>query len=181
MLMTQKHQNQPFIHGETVLFEHCGPVTKEILLDALPMLEQVLESRGINRQAIRKVVNVAIECLQNLQLHGSDETKPGIDPEFYVVQDEDSISIITRNLINPNDKEQLRDRIIKINSLNEEEIKFLYTVIMRQTVVKFSSKGGAGLGLVDMRKKSGAKLDFAFQDMNGSGTVFNLKVSVPIH
>jgi hypothetical protein len=50
---------------------------------------------------------------------------------------------------------------------------------MKQTVVKFSTKGGAGLGLIDMKKKSGNELGFSFQDVDETVSYFSLKVSVP--
>jgi len=72
----------------------------------------------------------------------------------------------------------LEDKLNKINSLNDEEVKFLYGVIMKQTVVKFSSKGGAGLGLIDMKKKSGNALKFQFQPIDEQVTYFSLRIEV---
>ena len=54
---------------ESVLYEHEGKINKEVLLDILPVLEEILDSLGVNLQKKRKIVNIAIEILQNLQLH----------------------------------------------------------------------------------------------------------------
>ncbi|TNF29170.1 MAG: hypothetical protein EP314_03020 [Bacteroidetes bacterium] len=165
----------------TVLFQHEGHVDKKVLLDTLPKLEDILDSLGVDKQKKRKIVNIAIETLQNLQLHSYQEngTAYGLPPLFVVSKDGQDISISIGNLVSNSERPVLEDKLRKINSLNEEEIKFLYGVIMKQTVVKFSSKGGAGLGLIDMKKKSGKDLDFDFQEVDGEVSYFNLKITVP--
>jgi hypothetical protein len=44
---------------------------------------------------------------------------------------------------------------------------------------RMSEKGGAGLGFIDIARKSGNKLDYEFKDINGKSTFFiiNTKVS----
>lgn len=165
----------------TILFQHEGSVDKKVLLDTLPKLEEILDSLSVDKQRKRKIVNIAIETLQNLQLHSYEENGKhyGLPPLFVVSKDGDEISINIGNLVSNGERGLLEDKLRKINSLNDEEIKFLYGVIMKQTVVKFSSKGGAGLGLIDMKKKSGKDLDFDFQEVDGDVSYFNLKITVP--
>lgn len=165
----------------TILFQHEGSVDKKVLLDTLPQLEDILDSLSVDKQKKRKIVNIAIETLQNLQLHSYQENGAdyGLPPLFVVSKDGSDISINIGNLVGNNERPVLEDKLRKINSLNDEEIKFLYGVIMKQTVVKFSSKGGAGLGLIDMKKKSGKDLDFNFQKVDDDVCYFSLKITVP--
>ena len=164
-----------------ILYEFEGAVDKQVLLDTLPVIEDILDALGVDRQRKRKIVNIAIETLQNLQLHsyplnGNDY---GFHPLFIVGKDEENITINIGNLVANDERALLEDKIRKINSLNDEEIKFLYGVIMKQTVVKFSTKGGAGLGLIDMKKKSGNQLQFSFQKVDDAVSYFSLKITVP--
>jgi len=164
-----------------ILYEFEGMVDNQILLDTLPVIEDILDALDVDRQKKRKIVNIAIETLQNLQLHsyplkGNDY---GFKPLFIVGKDEENITINIGNLVSNGERAVLEDKIKKINSLNDEEIKFLYGVIMKQTVVKFSTKGGAGLGLIDMKKKSGNQLGFSFQEMDDTVCYFSLKITVP--
>mgnify|MGYP002629003198 CR=1 FL=1 len=169
------------IGDETVLFEYEGKVDKEVLLNTLPEIETILDSLDVHRQKKRKIVNIAIETLQNLQLHSFpiEKNTYNLPPLFIVAKDDNCITITIGNLMYSDEEAVLADKLHKINSLNDEEIKFLYGVIMKQTVVKFSTKGGAGLGLIDMKKKSGNALDFSFQPINEEVSYFSLKISVP--
>lgn len=167
---------------KNVLLKHEGPVNKQVLLDTLPKIEDILDSLGADKICKRKIVNIAIETLQNLQLHSFPAEKSNhadLSPLFILGTDNGNVTITIGNLVATNERATLEDKINKINSLNDEEVKFLYGVIMKQTVVKFSTKGGAGLGLIDMKKKSGKPLQYKFQDVDGDVCHFNLKVSVP--
>ena len=145
------------VADDAILLEYEGPVDKKVLLDTLPKIEGILDERGIEKQKKRKIVNIVIETLQNLQLHSFpiENQDYDIHPLFILSIKDDELSIVIGNLIHTDERPVLEDKLRKINSLNEEEVKFLYGVIMKQTVVKFSTKGGAGLGLIDMKKKSG--------------------------
>ena len=179
--MTEGINKYALIEKEAILFEYEGGVDKQVLLKTLPVIEDILEVLKVSRQNKRKIVNIAIETLQNLQLHSyqNGQRDYGLSPLFIVAKSDGFITITIGNLVAQDEKAVLEDKIQKINSLNEEEVKFLYGVIMKQTVVKFSTKGGAGLGLIDMKKKSGNELGYCFQEVDENVSYFSLKVSVP--
>ena len=43
---------------------------------------------------------------------------------------------------------------------------------------KLSAKGGGGLGLLDMARKTGNKLEYAFYDHDSDFSFFNLDVKI---
>ena len=71
----------------------------------------------------------------------------------------------------------LRDNLDRINALDKDGLKDLYKDIIKNTTI--SDKGGAGLGFVDMARKSGEKLEFDFPETNSDYCFFCLKVNVP--
>lgn len=181
--MTNGVDKYVLIDGDNVLLEYEGEVNKEVLLDTLPKIEEKLDDLNVAKQKKRKIVNISIETLQNLQLHSLplENSKHQLPPLYVLTQKGKSIAIVIGNLMDSSECTVLKDKINKINSLNEEEIKFLYGVIMKQTVVKFSTKGGAGLGLIDMKKKSGNNLEFKFQPIDDEVTYFNLRITIPMN
>ena len=56
----------------------------------------------------------------------------------------------------------LKDKIDKINSLSQDELKDMYKFILNHQ--KLTAKGGGGLGLVDIARKTGNKLDYKFHN-----------------
>ena len=71
----------------------------------------------------------------------------------------------------------LKKTLEHINSLDKEGLKDLYKEIIKNTTI--SDKGGAGLGFVDMARKSGQKLLYEFPEMSPDYHFFCLKVIVP--
>lgn len=180
--MAETVNKRILLQDEDVLLVHEGIVDRKILLDTLPKIEETLSKLKVDRQTKRRIVNIAIETLQNLQLHSFPIEEPEYQhllPIFVLSKDEENLYVDIGNLALIKERPILEDKIKKVNSLNEEEVKFLYGVIMKQTVVKFSTKGGAGLGIIDMKKKSGTPLEFKFQDVDDKVCFFNLRIRVP--
>jgi len=168
------------VNDEEVLFHHKGEVTKEKLLVVISELETILEELQLTKLLTKRIVYIAIECLQNLQLHGYAENgKYIVPPEFKLTKNKTCINIVIGNTIGSKDALNLEDKLNKINSLDNEELKYLFSVVMKHSGVRISSKSGAGLGLIDMRKKSTQKLGYSFQKINDQHQYLNLKVCLP--
>jgi hypothetical protein len=65
----------------------------------------------------------------------------------------------------------------EINSLDKDGLKSLYKEIIKSSS-GLTDKGGAGLGFVDMARKSGQKLVYKFQDIDDQTSFFSLKTIV---
>ena len=70
----------------------------------------------------------------------------------------------------------LEQRIIKINKSNHEEITDLYKFILNHQ--RISSKGGGGLGLVDIARKTGNRLEYSFREYDRKSSFFYLDIFV---
>jgi hypothetical protein len=73
---------------------------------------------------------------------------------------EKGYNIITGNFIQSKNVEKLEEKIMRINRSTHEEIKELYKFILNHQ--RISEKGGGGLGLVDISRKTGKKLGYIF-------------------
>ena len=85
-------------------------------------------------------------------------------------------SIITGNFVEGNEVNQLQNRLEEINSMNKDEIKELYKSVLANG--EMSEKGGGGLGMIDIARKSGEKLDFGFIPFGENKSFFSLNVKV---
>jgi len=84
--------------------------------------------------------------------------------------------IVTGNFVQSENIEKLEEKIKRINRSTHEEIKELYKFILNHQ--RISAKGGGGLGLVDIARKTGNKLDYAFVKYNDSYSFFYLDILV---
>ncbi|SKC45030.1 SiaB family protein kinase [Ohtaekwangia koreensis] len=157
-----------------------GDFTQESTKSILSMAERNLDSSGEESSIKRKVFNVMVEALQNIVKH-SDELVDGQIRShaaiFLIGKESNRYCIMTGNPIRKENVSKLKDALDRINSLDKDGLKDLYKEIIKNTTI--SDKGGAGLGFVDMARKSGEKLEFEFPEMNTEYCFFCLKVNVP--
>ena len=165
-----------------ILLAYKGSITSELINDVLEAVEKKLEEVNELSKTRKKLYNVLVESLQNLY-HHIEESHEGIteelDPKFglLVIEKEDGMyKVTTGNFINSTKIKFLKEKIDKINSLSKDELKDMYKFILNHQ--KLSAKGGGGLGLVDIARKTGSKLEYIFQNYNNNYYFFNLIIKV---
>jgi hypothetical protein len=164
-------------HNVILIYE--GDFTHETTKSILTMAERNLESSGEESGIKKKIFNVMVEALQNIVKH-SDEAKegePGHHAAIFLIGHEQSqYSIMSGNPIRKENIPGLQKALERINGLDKDGLKELYKEIIKNTTI--SEKGGAGLGFVDMARKSGEKLEWSFVEMNDELSFFCLKVNI---
>jgi hypothetical protein len=93
-----------------------------------------------------------------------------------VSRHDDTYKITTGNFISREKVDILRTKIDKINSMGRDELKDMYKFILNHQ--RLSEKGGGGLGLVDIARKTGNKLEYTFEKYNDNYYFFNLDAFV---
>ncbi|MTI21337.1 hypothetical protein E1176_09930 [Fulvivirga sp. RKSG066] len=160
-------------HSLILVYE--GEFTQEITKSVLAMAERNMDSSGEESSIKRKVFNVMVECLQNIVKH-ADDVEENHSAIFMIGKHENEYLIVSGNPILKGDIDGLNKKLENINSLDKDGLKALYKDIIKNTQI--SDKGGAGLGFVDMARKSGRPLEFDFIDMDDKYSFFCLKTSI---
>ena len=93
----------------------------------------------------------------------SDEEEDERRGIVLVSHGEESYNVITGNVVKREKREGLEKSLEHINSLDKEGLSALYKQQIREG--KISEKGGAGLGFIDIAKKSGNKIEYQFKDL----------------
>lgn len=164
-----------------IILVYEGEFTQEITKSVLAMAERNMDSIGEESGIKRKVFNVMVECLQNIVKHGEElitEERQINTAIFMIGKQQDSYIITTGNPIKNEHVENLKTKLDKINSLDKEGLKSLYKEIIKSGS-GLTDKGGAGLGFVDMARKSGQKLEYEFESLAEGRSFFSLKTTVP--
>lgn len=167
--------------AEKLILVYEGDFTQETTKSILAMAERNLDSSGEESSIKRKVFNVMVEALQNIVKHSSEQgTKAGSlvskSAIFMISKDDTRYCILTGNPILKTNVAGLTKSLEHLNSLDKEGLKEMYKEIIKNTQI--SEKGGAGLGFVDMARKSGEKLEFIFASIDSDYDFFCLKVKI---
>jgi hypothetical protein len=166
--------------SQKLILVYQGDFTQETTKSILAMAERNIDSSGEESNIKRKVFNVMVESLQNIVKH-SDELVDGETRShaaiFLIGREDGKYTIMSGNPIRKANIPKLKQTLEHINALDKDGLKELYKEIIKNTTI--SEKGGAGLGFVDMARKSGGKLEFEFPEMSGDYCFFSLKVNVP--
>lgn len=166
----------------SIILAYEGEFTQEITKSVLSMTERNLESMGEESSVKRKVFNIMVECLQNIVKHceenGGNQRTLQNSAVFMIGKEDDDYIIVSGNPVKEETKVFLSSKLEQINNLDKEGLKTLYKEIIKSGD-GLSDKGGAGLGFVDMARKSGQKLLYDFEPIGEGIYFFSLKVRVP--
>ncbi|MCJ8289425.1 MAG: hypothetical protein HRT58_07145 [Crocinitomicaceae bacterium] len=163
-------------NDQTILVSHFGAFSQSLVSSLSEGIENLLVSIGDKRMVIKRMFSILIEGLQNLRLHGELDSQ-GVQSGFLVLSnDEKQYKLILANIIKTEDTQLISNYVDSINSYSKEELKKSYTSILSNEFL--SPKGGAGLGLITTRIKSGNLLEFELLNLDGGQSLFVLKISI---
>jgi hypothetical protein len=121
-----------------------------------------------------KISFLMAECFQNIVRHGEgkkkDEAAQNLPGFFSTKNIGNTYFIASGNLIKNQNIEKLEGQLKQVNSLNSDELKDLYRNVIENQ--GFSEKGGAGLGLIEMARKSGHRIEYNFEDYDDAFSFF---------
>jgi len=162
-----------------ILLSFKGDITSELLTSILQIMENKMDNMQEEPKMKKKVYNVLVECLQNLYHHMDDvaeATDISRSAIFMIGKNKNSYTIITGNYIINENVHGLKNRLDEVNSLNKEELKEYYKKILNNG--EMSLKGGGGLGMIDIARKTGEKLDYNFLEIDNKVSFFTLNIKV---
>ncbi|MCH2197735.1 MAG: SiaB family protein kinase [Flavobacteriales bacterium] len=160
-----------------LMFAYRGPFREHLTEGIIGISENTLEGEAELSKVNRKVSFLLVECFQNILKHGDSIEKKDIDHEamFSFRAFPKSFYINSINKVNPDDKDKLAEAVELVNSLDKKELKELYLKQLQDNEI--SERGGAGLGLIELARKSGQPLRFDFDKDAQGNTLFNNQVN----
>jgi len=166
---------------DNIILYYKGNVDSDVINHVLDSVEEKMVAVDEQPKLRKKVYNVLVESLQNLY-HHVDKVPADFEEQaekyglLVVRKVTEGYRIVTGNFVQAENMEKLEEKIKRINRSTHEEIKELYKFILNHQ--RISAKGGGGLGLVDIARKTGNKLDYAFVTYNDNHSFFYLDILV---
>ena len=153
-----------------------GEITHDITKAFTSLTESAMVKTDESSSTQRKVFHVMVECLQNISKHAEDVDAGQIHKEkrgvFLIHKDEDQYGVTTGNVVALDNVADLKKSLDHINSLDKAGLKQLHKQQMRGGVL--SDKQGAGLGFIDIAKKTGNPLEYHFLEIDNQVSFFIL-------
>jgi len=157
-----------------------GEITHQITKAFTSLAESSMVKEDDFNTVQKKVFHVMVECLQNISKHAENRNSIVTSKDgrgiFMISKDESEYNVTTGNLINNDKVEKLREMLENINSLDKDGLKVLYKQQMREG--RLSDRGGAGLGFIDIARKTGQKLVYSFLTINEKRSFFVLTSTI---
>ena len=165
------------------VLSHIGEINYDNIGLMLAKLRKKMDQHGFKLGTYKKVLAVLVECLENIYKYLDSVTidKSVIDkrlPYFKLEFIDDYFLLEAGNPVRKKDASKLENKLNEINGLDESGLKKLYKRII--TDGKFTEKGGAGLGFIEMIKTTGEKINFSFEKINSDILYFNINIKIPI-
>ena len=160
------------------IYGHLGELSKENFDLILEHVEHVLAVEVSSRKARKKIFNVIIESLQNLHDYICDTCAlEGLTDVFVCInKDAHAYHIYTGNFLMRKDFQGVESRIKMVNSLTKDQLRELYRGVL--SYGEASESGGAGLGFIDLAKKSEEDLMYRCDKVDEKIAFFTLEIVV---
>ncbi len=168
-----------------VMLSFKGNLTTDLVTALLEAVERRMSAMEPDGKSRKRVFNVVMECLQNLFHHNARSFPESMaanetgEPHGVVMiaRSDKGYSIVTGNFMAGMEVEKLKNHLDKINSMDANELRDLYKETLAEG--QMSAKGGGGLGMIEIARKSGGKLEYGFVPYDQENTFFSLNVNVP--
>lgn len=182
MAITDVYDFYRKMEDDNIILSFKGVFTADLLTSILNILESKMVDLEISPKKKRRVFNILVECFQNLYHHieaiGKDQEI--IDHQktalIMVKNEGDTFMVRTGNFISKNVMGDLADRLDAVNELDQDGLRDLYRTTLQNE--ERTEKGTAGLGFIDIARKSKNKLEYDFIDVDEKTGFFCLNVVI---
>jgi len=164
---------------DELILEYKGLLTFSTIGRLLTMLKHTMVKYNMKLGVYKRLLSTMIEALENVykssdQYHDNAFIRKNYVPSFQLFRNQTSYRIRVTNPMKTQYVPVLKKKLDLINNKNPEELRLLY----RKTITngKFTEKGGAGLGLIEIAKISGKPLKYSFEPIDNNYSLYTLTI-----
>jgi anti-sigma regulatory factor (Ser/Thr protein kinase) len=166
--------------------EHCasfyyrGPFLERFTKTFLDISQGTGSNTSQDNSLGKKMSFVIVECFQNILKHAENREKIGHllkDEGMFSFKNVDGNFVLNSiNVINNPEVDKIISLVEKVNSLTDIDLKQYYLENLKNNTL--SDRGGAGLGLIEMARKSGQKILYRIDDLNNNYSYFHQQITL---
>jgi len=157
-----------------------GEITHQITKAFTSLTENNMNREQDYNSVQKKVFHVMVECLQNISKHAENRHSVVTSKDgrgiFMVSKGDTEYNVTTGNIVKTEKVDELIKILENINNLDKDGLNKLYKQQIREG--RLSEKGGAGLGFIDIARKTGQKLIYSFLKIDEDKSFFVLTSTI---
>ena len=161
-----------------LLLAYRDDITEATVQQLLSITEMKLIQSGEEKKLRKRVFNILVECLQNIVNHAdtNNDAEQDVASLLLMGRHEDGIFIITGNKVLNTKIPALQEKIAEVNKIDHNDMREVYSNKLDESI--FSNKGGAGLGLLDIYRRSGRKIDYHVHKIDENVSFLSLHITI---
>ncbi len=169
------------IHDNNIILMYKGILTFDLLSAIIGSVERKINAFEAERRIQKRFYSILTECIQNVYYHLEDDSQNdqtaesesvlvmiSAKPKYYKIK--------TCNRIPTINVKGLKEKIEQINNLDKDELKVLYREALSDDT--FSSKNTAGIGLMEIARKTDYKFEYNFEQVDDTYSSFSFEIKL---
>jgi len=164
---------------DKLCFAYMGALSNQMVVSSINLIEQNLAKDTGFKKLRHKLSFLMIESFQNIIRYGDEPTNKDIKyrKEMFLVRNiGGTFYIASCNLIENSKVDYVNNKLKEVNALDSSNLDQLYRKILTNN--RFTEAGGAGLGFIEMARKTHQKLLFDFEPLDDDYSYFYLLIKV---
>lgn len=155
---------------DQMAFAYQGPISDDITeLIIETNIEYLPPQKTITLK--RRFSFLLAESFQNLIRHSNKNTTAKESGIFFLsTQRNNTYFINSINKVSKNDELIIKEKLDSVNNIKPENLRQLYLTLLDKNTI--NAHGGAGLGFIEMVRKSGQKLNYKFESLSPAESLF---------
>lgn len=160
-------------HKDDLTLAYYGSFSDSVTDKIIELSEEYLDKNNLHKFKHKAGFLVA-ECFQNVTRHGSLRNSADLfmsrKNAFFIRIKNNICYVSSVNTVSDEIIPQLQEKIEHLNHLDRKALDDLHKTVLETGGL--SEKGGAGLGLIEMARKTGQKLFYSFEPLSDKHSSF---------
>ena len=180
MLVYKVYELYQALEDDSLSLFYLGDVSDSITEKLIALNDKRLLDQTVGPKSGRKIAFLIAECFQNVIRH-QEQPAPvlgnkGGSSMFMLRHLDHQFAVASINLVRNERVDPLQAKLGNLSRLNSAELRKMYLDILPGG--EFSEKGGAGLGLIEMARRSGQKFQYDFEQQDNARSLFYFQLQL---
>lgn len=178
MLASKMFDLRNYLKDQQIIFCYSGYMTDDILMGIGRAFKSKMELDQLDRQKTKTAFSVFVEQVQNVIRYSAEIETDEMENELRygllsIGQKADKIFISCGNIVKTDDALRLESQLQRIKEMDKDELKALWKETLRADSPDTSK--GAGVGFIDIARRSKGDIEFDFAPINAGNVFFTLQ------